>query len=370
MKRRHIPLLLLLACLCMAQIRFPPQPHTHFRVTAVYGFGDSTIDSGWFMTEASPGVYTGDTTYDPLLAMALPFGAGKPTTNPGLISIEVLAAYFGLTAKPANQSGTNYAVSGARSKGANGDDPKLFPNAIPTASQIAGFLKAHHGIADPHAIYVVSAGNNDVAHAIDVPTDPQCPSNPVGCVRAAARDLAAAIVRLRAAGAAIIIVPNMFESYGTAPKPTYRQAFDATLAAALAAAHVEVIAADMDGLRTAIVNGHGAFGVHLTKTGDNSTSRACTQPAQLGSSWALLCATQSPVSSISPPGVDADFLFADDGHFTSAGQKIAGDYFYCLLVKRLVDANVTIDNLQSVLGFPKSLPRPDCTNASDFPFRL
>lgn len=129
------------------------------RPTAVYGFGDSTIDSGWFKTEQSPGVYTGDAAYDALLAMALPANAGKPTTNPGPVSIEVLASYFSLSAKPANQSGTNYAVSGARSVGSSQDDPKLFPNAIPTVKQIANFLKAHHGAADPHAIYIVSAGN-------------------------------------------------------------------------------------------------------------------------------------------------------------------------------------------------------------------
>lgn len=57
------------------------------RPTAVYGFGDSTIDSGWFKTEQSPGVYTGDAAYDALLAMALPANAGKPTTNPGPVSI-------------------------------------------------------------------------------------------------------------------------------------------------------------------------------------------------------------------------------------------------------------------------------------------
>lgn len=362
MERKDIPLLLVLACLCMGQTKIFPRP-THFRAAAVYGFGDSTIDSGWFKKEISPGVYTGDTTYDALLATALPSGAGKPTTNPGLVSIEVLAAYLGLTAKPANQSGTNYAVSGARSKASNADDPKLFPKAIPTATQIATFLKAHHGVADPHAIYVVSAGGNDVAHAIDVPTDPQCPTDPLDCVRTAARDLAAAITGLHKAGAALIIVPNQFESFGTPPKPAYRQAFDATLHAALTAAHVAVIAADMNALRTAIVNGHGAFGIHLIATG--TSSPACTQPATVNSAWAMLCAPQSPVSTVSPPGAAGEFLFADDGHFTSAGQRIVGDYFYCLLVKRLAGANATIGNPPWVLDVPKSPPRPDCAHPSN-----
>lgn len=362
MRRIHVPVLLLIACVCMAQGIIFPHP-TKFRATAVYGFGDSTIDSGWFKTAISPGVFTGDASYDALLAMALPHGAGKPTTNPGPVSIEVLAAFFHLTAKPANQAGTNYAVSGAQSKESDSDDPKLFPNAIPTATQIANFLEAHHGAADPHAIYVVSSGNNDVAHAIDVSSDSQCPSNPVDCVRTAAHDLAAAITRLHSAGAAIILVPNLFESFGADPKPAYRQAFDSTLKAALAAAHVDVIAADMNGLRKAVVAGHGAFGIHLTATG--TSSPACTQPANISSAWAMLCAPQSPVSTISPAGAASKFLFADDGHFTTAGQEIVGDYFYCLLVERLAQAHVTIES--PVLGPPNL---PNCRQASNFPIHL
>jgi len=369
MKRKAIPLLLLLACLCMGQIRiFPPPPPSYFQPTAVYGFGDSSIDSGWFKTEFSPGIYTGNTAYDALLAMALPSGAGKPTTNPGPVSIEVLAAYLGLTATPANQSGTNYAVSGARSKGGNDDDQKLFPKAIPTAIQISTFLKAHHGVADPRAIYVVSAGGNDVTHAIDVPNDPQCPADPLDCVNAAASDLAAAIRRLHAAGAELIIVPNQFESFGTPPKPTYRQAFDATLFAALAAAHVAVIAADVNALRTEIDNGHGAFGIHLTATG--TSSPACTQPAGVSSGWALLCAPHSPASTINPPSAASDYLFADDQHFTSAGQKIVGDYFYCLLAKRLAAGNVTLGNPPRPRDLSKKPPLPDCAHPSNLPPHL
>ena len=363
----HIPVLLLLACVCMAQGIIIPHP-VKIRITAVYGFGDSTIDSGWFKTEISPGVYTGDAGYDALLAMALLEGAGKPTTNPGPVSIEVLAAFFRLTAKPANQSGTNYAVSGARTQGSNSDDPKLFPNAIPTVIQIANFLKAHHGAADPHAIYVVSSGNNDVAHAIDVPSDSHCPSNPIDCVRTAAHDLAAAITRLHAAGAAAIIVPSLFESFGSDPKPAYRQAFDSTLKAALAAAHVDVIVADMNGLRKAIVAGQGAFGIRLKATG--TSSKACSQPTGIGSGWAMLCSPQSPVSTINPSDAALKFLFADDGHFTTGGQEIVGDYFYCLLTKRLARANGTIGNPPWVLDFPRSPSPPNCAKASNLPFHL
>lgn len=180
---------------------------------------------------------------------------------------------------------------------------------------------------------------NDVAHAIDVTSDPQCPTDPTDCVRAAARGLAGAIARLHAAGAAAIIVPNLFESFGAPPKPAYRQAFDAALTAPLAAARIAIIAADLNALRTAIANNHGAFGIHLDRTG--SSSRACTQPANINSSWAMLCSPNSTVSTINPADAALKFLFADDGHLTTARQEIVGDYFFCLLYERLVKAGGT-----------------------------
>jgi hypothetical protein len=44
------------------------------------------------------------------------WGIGKPTSSPGLMSVEVLADILGVTAFPQNQLGTNYATSGVRTK--------------------------------------------------------------------------------------------------------------------------------------------------------------------------------------------------------------------------------------------------------------
>jgi outer membrane lipase/esterase len=51
------------------------------------------------------------------------------------------------------------------------------------------------------------------------------------------------------------------------------------------------------------------------------------------SAWALLCSSNpaSPSTFVSP-NADQTFLFADDQHLTSAGQKIQADYIYSLIV--------------------------------------
>src|SRR6201995_864363 len=78
---------------------------------AVWGFGDSNLDNGWFTVAP----YSGEIAYDTYLQQASLYGIGRQTNNPGPMSIEVLAASLGLTALPANRpNGTNFAVSGAK----------------------------------------------------------------------------------------------------------------------------------------------------------------------------------------------------------------------------------------------------------------
>jgi outer membrane lipase/esterase len=76
------------------------------------GFGDSTIDSGWYRNAAPNST---NPIYNADFAIAVTQGGGKATTNPGLVSSEFLAGAFGQTAIPANQpGGTNYATGDAR----------------------------------------------------------------------------------------------------------------------------------------------------------------------------------------------------------------------------------------------------------------
>jgi outer membrane lipase/esterase len=62
------------------------------------GFGDSTIDNGWYRSAAPNST---NPIYNADFAIAVTQGGGKATTNPGLVSSEFLAGAFGQTAIPA-----------------------------------------------------------------------------------------------------------------------------------------------------------------------------------------------------------------------------------------------------------------------------
>jgi outer membrane lipase/esterase len=114
------------------------------------GFGDSTIDSGWYRNNIVNGVpfAGGGNAFNNLFPGAVAEGAGRATSSPGLMSSELLASYFGATATPANQpGGTNYATSGARNNETNAPGEGLFTQAVPTVTQINNYLAATRGVA-------------------------------------------------------------------------------------------------------------------------------------------------------------------------------------------------------------------------------
>ena len=126
-------------------------------------FGDSNVDSGYYKALSNPG---GSSTYNSLWASAVAHGAGAPTTNPGLMSSQFLAAFFNLTANPANTTGgTNYATSGAKNETSNSAANGGFTAAIPTGTQIRNYVSAHGGVADSQALYLIWSGDNDVSYA-------------------------------------------------------------------------------------------------------------------------------------------------------------------------------------------------------------
>jgi outer membrane lipase/esterase len=186
-------------------------------------FGDSSVDSGAYRRLASPG---GGAAYNALWPAAVAAGAGKPTSSPGLMNSEALAAFFGLTAAPATQpgipgeGGTNYATSGARSDQVNGPGSGLFNAAVPMTTQINNYLASVAGHANSNALYLISGGGNDVAFALDQTRSiAQFPIFPVGSAAAdaylvsQAQTLAGTIAQLRNASARYIIVPGLNYSF-------------------------------------------------------------------------------------------------------------------------------------------------------------
>jgi phospholipase/lecithinase/hemolysin len=138
-------------------------------INHLWVFGDSTVDTGWYNFRPS-----GQSQFDQYLStynFARPrnipptYGMGKPTSSPGPVSVEVLAALLGTEVLPADQPlpleanpglrdvivprppfpvpfflvGTNYATGGARNHDVNTPSTGLFPNAVPTETQIANY---------------------------------------------------------------------------------------------------------------------------------------------------------------------------------------------------------------------------------------
>src|SRR5215469_8837185 len=75
------------------------------------GFGDSTVDTGWYTGATSGGHATGVASVDASIAASLAAGGNAHPTGPGPGNAQILASFFGLSANPASQpGGTNFAI--------------------------------------------------------------------------------------------------------------------------------------------------------------------------------------------------------------------------------------------------------------------
>jgi outer membrane lipase/esterase len=294
-------------------------------------FGDSTVDSGYYKILSNPG---GSATYNSYWTAAVAAGAGAPTTNPGPMNSQILASYFGLSALPADQGGTDYATSGAKNVTVNDAQTGGFAAAIPTTTQISNYLAANDGRANPNALYLISSGGNDVSYALGQTGLGPFPANPSAYVISAASDLASSIASLQAAGARYIIVPDLPYSFPTgasnANERQIRLLYVQTLWSSLSADGVQFIPADLNAFRLAVASNPAEFGFISISNAVGHT--ACTDPAGVTTAWALLCsANPSAPSHLVAPNAEQTYLFADDQHYTTAGQKIEADYYYSLL---------------------------------------
>jgi outer membrane lipase/esterase len=299
-------------------------------------FGDSTVDSGYYKILPGPG---SKTITDMIWAQAVAAGAGAPTTNPGPVNPQILASYFGLSALPSNQGGSDYATSGAKNVTVNDAQTGGFTEAIPTTVQIANYLAANGGVANPNALYLISSGGNDVTYAIGGTGNGPYPSNPSAYLVSAANSLASSIASLQAAGARYIIVPDLpysFPTGSTGTNPEERQLrllYDQTLWSSLSASGVQFIPADLNAFRLAVASNPAEFGFISISNAVGHT--ACTEPAMstgITTAWALVCSSNPGApSQLVSPNAEQTYLFADDQHYTTAGQKIEADYEYSLL---------------------------------------
>lgn len=296
-------------------------------------FGDSNVDSGFYKGLPNPGA--GNPTYNALWAQAVLNGAGAPTTNPGLMNSQFLASFFGLSASPANQpGGTNFATSGAKNVLVNGPNGSLtggFGEAVATVTQIERYLALNGGRANSRALYLIDSGANDVTYAFS--NIAGHPTDKIAYLVDAANGLSSEVARLAAAGARTIVVPGLNYSFprNDPAEQQARLAYTQALWSGLAAQGVKFIPADFNAVRVAIAANPGEFG--FTSVSNAAGFTACSKPTGINTAWSLLCsANPNAPSHLVSANADQTFLFADDSHLTTAGQKIQADYYYSLIV--------------------------------------
>ncbi|HUD87919.1 MAG TPA: FG-GAP-like repeat-containing protein [Xanthobacteraceae bacterium] len=346
MKLTAIVLIIGVALLSFVQ-RAAAQPFSQVVV-----FGDSNVDSGYYKALSSPG---GSSTYNSLWPSAVADGAGAPTTNPGLLSSQFLAAFFNLSANPVNTTaGTNYATSGAKNVTINTAATGGFTAAIPTVTQIGNFIgSAPDGAVDSAALYFIWSGDNDVNYANGT-TGTSPPADPNAYVVQAAEDLSIAIGTLQSAGAQHIIVAGLEYDYPTGSSTTavnaraLKLAYTNALFQDLTQMGVTYTAANTDKVRLAIAANPSNYG--FTNIGTGTGQMACTQPNGVTTAWALLCSSNpnAPSTLVSPTAPATD-LFADDQHLGTAGQKLMANFLYRQIVPPTVTHNFNVDRESDIL---------------------
>jgi len=292
-------------------------------LTQYIGFGDSTLDSGYWRYNM-----TGVDQYDLWTAAAVANGNSGAYNGNGVENSIILAGKFGLTAAPvgAPGGGTNYA-NGASYTRSNGP----FPMSVPAVKQIRNYLAAVKGIANPRALYVIKSGDNDLNYRIPLPPN---------YLSESASALAKQVAVLQAAGARTIMAPNSYNSavdagLGGDIAPDKADSYATSVAyfslrwAELYAAGVRFIPADIGSVFSYVVHKPTLFGFTptsvLAANGPAWNNPLTVPPGQdyrNHALWAL------PLTSAQ----QQTFLFVDNVHLTTAGQTIEADYEYSLLV--------------------------------------
>jgi len=275
--------------------------------SAIYLFGDSLTDSGFYRPVVPP-------------------GAGLFTTNPGPVWATILADRLGLTANPSNTpGGTNFAQGGARVTGLPGIPPvPPTASAVPIATQVQTFVA--QGPLDPNALYSVFGGGNDFFFQLALLQAGQAtPAQVQAAIGSAAVALGTQVATLNAGGARYILAWNLPDLGRTPSGTASGQAasisaltalFNSTYNATLDAAHVQAIRLNTFAFFNEILASPATYGIL------NTTSTACTVAAS------LLCTSSTLVN----PNAPQTFLFADSVHPTTAGHQLLADYAYSFIV--------------------------------------
>ena len=152
---------------------------------AIYVFGDSYCDVG--------NIYIATAHGTPL---SPPYYAGRFSNGP--IWVEHVASAWGLPMTPSLAGGTDYAVGGAEVTTSVSTAEGTIPS-VP--EEVVEYLEAHGGKADPHALYILEGGGNDILNATG--------GSPSALGVKIATELAGSELLLRQAGARNFLIPDL-----------------------------------------------------------------------------------------------------------------------------------------------------------------
>ncbi|HEY9134144.1 MAG TPA: autotransporter domain-containing protein [Dyella sp.] len=275
-------------------------------------FGDSLSDAGNISLTMSP-----DTN-----------PPQRFTTNPGLTAAEVLAAKLGMPIQPSLLGGTDFAFGGA---GLNNN--ALPGSTIPTMpEQVQMYLTAIGGKANPHALYQVWGGANDIFYLQENSADPNAIA--AGTVAAATTEVKL-LGALRAAGAKYVVVynlPDLGKTPDSIAEGPIAQAGGTQLALAFnGVLNAGIAQLSNDGLNIIPVN---TFALLREVTANpaaygftNVTDAACGADAM-----AVMCGPAgSDMPFTYPQGADQTYLFADGVHPSTATNAMLGQYVASLI---------------------------------------
>lgn len=309
-------------------------------ISQVVSFGDSLSDVG---------------TY----AYAKRFGGGTYTTNPGDISVELIARHYGTTLSPAltggfgqpsvvHPEGLGYAQGGARVAGPpnpgdmTGDTGEL---QTPLTQQVAAYLKLHKRFTAQQLV-LVQGGANDVqdayilwAELVATGGDPATSLESVQpSLKQAAQQLAGLVFNVQQHGATHIVLQNV-PDISRAPiadqanqqipgssrvlrrlSKVFNDALDDALSSSPAVLRIDAFAFLDD-----TASAYRQLGFRFD--GSNGANMACAPASlprkyQADSTSALFC---SPATYVAP-NADQTYMFADAYHPTTHLQKLIAEY--------------------------------------------
>ena len=264
-------------------------------------FGDSLSDTGQFFS-TSLNAYS------------------KFTTNPGDVAVQLVAGKYGFNLQPSRVGGSDYAYGGAGVvTDDNGPDP-----TIPTITQqVTGYL-ANGTKADPHSLYMVWGGANDIFYhstqygvGTFFPGAGETAAQATANINAAATQELVLINQLKQAGANYLVVFNL-PDIGATPSAHQNEALVPGIGAFLTGvsqSYNQTLNAGL-GSHTLAVNTYALFEQVVADPAKygftNITTPACTTSSSHDCDGSTLVA----------PNANQTYLFADGVHPTTAAHTM------------------------------------------------